>query len=93
MKSYLLALTILICLSCANSKQVSTMEEQSVGQIPCPAEKIEIIERKVDLSDGSATWMALCSGETYSCQRAADTGDNTIQPQVTCTKMESQMPE
>lgn len=69
------------------------MQEQSVGQIPCPSEKIEIIQYKVNQSDGSGYWMALCNGRTYKCTRGSGNQTNTINPDIKCEMMESQMPE
>ena len=53
---------------CGNPKIVSVLQEDSVGQIPCPAEKIEIIEHK-ELESGEMTWTALCLGDTYQCSK------------------------
>lgn len=78
--------------ACGNPQVVDTMEQQSVGQIPCNAEHIEVIEH-VEKNDGSATWMALCNGKTYQCERTAGTGENLENADVTCSEMESQMPE
>ncbi len=75
--------------SCGNPFVLQSLEDQSATHIPCPADQIEIIEH-VEHPDGSATWMALCEGRTYSCERAA--GQEST-PNVTCQEMESQMPE
>ncbi len=72
-----------------NPFEIQSLQEQSVSQIPCPQDRIEIIEH-VTHPDGSASWMALCEGRTYSCERAAGQENN---PEVTCSEMESQMPE
>ena len=82
------ALTVAM-FSCGNPYVIQSLEEQSVPQIPCPADGIEIIEH-VEHPDGSATWTALCEGRTYSCERAA--GENSS-GKVSCSEMESQMPE
>ena len=70
-------------LSCGNPKIVSVLQEDSVGQIPCPAEKIEIIEHK-ELESGEMTWTALCLGDTYQCSKKNGS--------VRCTEMASQFP-
>ncbi|MEQ9619154.1 MAG: hypothetical protein RIG61_08275 [Deltaproteobacteria bacterium] len=76
-------------LSCGNPYEIQTLQEQSVTQIPCPPDRIEIIEHVIH-QDGSASWTALCQGRTYSCRRAAGEASN---PEVSCSEMESQMPE
>ena len=68
---------------CGNPKIVSVLQEDSVGQIPCPAEKIEIIEHS-KLESGEMTWTALCIGDTYQC--------NKKNGSVRCTEMASQFP-
>jgi hypothetical protein len=92
MKKVLFVLATLGLFACGNSVVVETMEQQSVGQIPCNAEHIEVIEH-VEKNDGSATWMALCNGKTYQCERAAGTAENIENADVSCSEMESQMPE
>ncbi len=91
----LLIITVAVLLSsgCTSPKQIEIMQEQSVGKIPCSSDKIEIIEYKINQSDGSGYWMALCNGRTYKCSRAASDQTNTINPNVVCEEMESQMPE
>ena len=91
----LLITTVAILLSsgCTTSPQIQTMQEQSVGKIPCPSEKIEIIQYKINEADGSGYWMALCNGRTYKCGRGASDQTNTINPDVICEEMETQMPE
>jgi len=79
----------IVMFSCGNPYVIQSMQDQSVSQIPCPSDEIEIIEH-VEHSDGSATWTALCEGRTYSCERAAGQESS---PKVTCEEMESQMPE
>ena len=69
--------------SCGNSKIVSVLQEDSVGQIPCPAGKIEIIEHQKNDS-GDMTWTALCLGETYQCEKKGGV--------VSCSEMASQFP-
>lgn len=77
-------------LSCGgNPFEIQALQEQSTNQIPCPQDRIEIIEHVIH-PDGSATWTALCEGRTYSCERKA--GKETS-PEVSCSEMESQMPE
>lgn len=90
MKKLLIIPAVAIAMfSCGNPYVTQQLQEQSVTQIPCPADQIEIIEH-VEHSDGSATWMALCEGRTYSCKRPAGQESS---PQVSCQEMESQMPE
>jgi len=86
------AIAALGLFACGNPQVVQTLEQQSVGQIPCNVEHMEVIEH-VEKSDGSATWMALCDGKTYQCERAAGAGENLENADVTCSEMESQMPE
>ena len=90
----IIVIALLGAVGCTNSPVIETLQEQSVGQgqISCDADRIEIIEHKVN-DDGSATWTALCSGRAYNCQRAAGQEDNTINPEAKCVEMESQMPE
>jgi hypothetical protein len=92
MKIILIAAVALELFACGNPQVIQTLEQQSVGQIPCNAEHIEVIEH-VEKDDGSATWMALCNGKTYQCERAAGTAENLENADVTCSEMESQMPE
>ena len=70
-------------ISCANPKIVSVLQEESVGQIPCPAEKIEIVEHQKK-ENGDMIWTALCLGETYQCSKEAGV--------VSCSEMASQFP-
>lgn len=74
-------------ISCGNPYVVQSLQDQSTGQIPCPADNIEVIEHKID-DNGNATWTALCEGRTYSCEREGGQSGT-----VTCSEMESQMPE
>jgi len=92
-KLLIFILTIFLNTSCSNPKQIELMQEQSVGQIPCVANKIEIIEHEINKADGSGNWMALCNGRTYLCRRGKGDESNTIDPDVSCNEMESQMPE
>ena len=92
MKRILIAVVALGLFACGNPQVIQTLEQQSVGQIPCNAEHIEVIEH-AEKDDGSATWMALCNGKTYQCERAAGTAENLENSHVTCSEMESQMPE
>ncbi len=95
MKRLLIIGTMLLgAIGCTNSPVIETMQQQTVGQdqISCDAGRIEVIQHRVN-DDGSATWTALCSGRTYNCQRAAGQEDNTVNPDVNCVEMESQMPE
>ncbi|MDA2919429.1 hypothetical protein MYX76_08060 [Desulfobacterota bacterium AH_259_B03_O07] len=69
------------------------MQEQSVGQIPCVANKIEIIQHNINKADGSGNWMALCNGRTYMCRRGSGDQTKTIDPDISCNEMESQIPE
>lgn len=90
MKLFLIIPAVTIAmLSCGNPFEIQTLQEQSVTQVPCPSDRIEIIEHVIH-QDGSASWMALCQGRTYSCQRVAGEEAN---PEVSCSEMESQMPE
>ena len=79
--------TLVICslflLSCANPKIISVLQEDSVGQIPCPAERIEIVEHQ-ELDNGDMTWTGLCLGDTYQCRKEGGV--------VSCSKMASQFP-
>ena len=94
MKKFIIAIAAFGLFACGNPLVIQTLQEQSVGQITdCNASHIEVIEHKINEADGSATWMALCQGRTYSCQRAPGTGNNVQNPDVTCNEMESQMPE
>ena len=84
MKSLLLI--VFLCsfvFGCANPKIVSVLQEDSVGQIPCPAGKIEIIEHQ-ELENGDMTWTALCLGDTYQCSKKGGV--------VSCSEMASQFP-
>jgi len=93
MKRLVIAIAAFGLFACGNPLVIQTLQQQSVSQIPCPADRIEVIEHKINEEDGSATWMALCQGRTYSCQRAAGTANNLENAQVSCSEMESQMPE
>ncbi|MGI9534012.1 MAG: hypothetical protein ACR2NW_03605 [Thermodesulfobacteriota bacterium] len=68
---------------CGNPKIVSVLQEDSVGQIPCPAEKIEIIEHQKK-ENGDMMWTALCLGDTYQCDKKGGV--------VSCSEMASQFP-
>ena len=93
MKRLAIAIAAFGLFACGNPLVIQTLQQQSVGQITsCNADHIEVIEHVIK-DDGSATWMALCQGRTYSCQRAAGTAENLENAEVTCTEMESQMPE
>jgi len=72
-----------ILFSCANPKIISVLQEDSVGQIPCPAEKIEIIEHQKK-ENGDMMWTALCLGDTYQCSKEGGV--------VSCSEMASQFP-
>ncbi len=91
----LLIITVAILLNSGSttSPQIQTMQEQSVGKVPCPSERIEIIQYKINEADGSGYWMALCNGKTYKCRRDASDQTNTINKDVVCQGMETQMPE
>ena len=75
--------TCLFVYGCANSKIISVLQEESVGQIPCPAEKIEIAQHQ-ELENGDMMWTALCLGETYECSKKRGV--------VSCSEMASQFP-
>jgi hypothetical protein len=93
MKRLAIAIAAFGLFACGNPLVIQTLQEQSVSQITsCNADHIEVIEHVIK-DDGSATWMALCEGRTYSCQRAAGTANNLEGAEVTCSEMESQMPE
>ena len=92
MKRLVIAFAALGLFACGNPLVIQTLQQQSVGQIPCNASHIEVIEHVIK-DDGSATWMALCNGKTYNCQRAPGTAENLENADVTCSQMESQMPE
>ncbi len=93
MKRLVIAVAAFVLFACGNPLVIQTLQEQSVGQITtCNANHIEVIQHNIK-EDGSATWTALCQGRTYSCQRAAGTGNNLENAEVSCTEMESQMPE
>jgi hypothetical protein len=88
MKRYLLIPAVLFSiLSCGNPYVIDPLQQQSAGQIPCEPDMIEVVEHKIN-TDGSENWMALCQGDTYSCEKGAGSEAKT-----TCQKMESQMPE
>lgn len=92
MKLLLIATVAFGLFACGNPQVIQTLQQQSVGQIPCNANHVEVIEHVIK-DDGSATWMALCNGKTYNCQRAAGTAENLENADVTCSEMETQMPE
>jgi len=93
MKRLAIAIAAFGLFACGNPLVIQTLQQQSVSQITsCNADHIEVIEHVIK-DDGSATWMAFCQGRTYSCQRAAGTAENLENADVTCTEMESQMPE
>ena len=55
-----------------SSAEIATLQQQSAGEIPCPPEKIEITEYKIDKSNGTAYWTAFgCDGGTYNCTRSS----------------------
>ncbi|MEE8044213.1 MAG: hypothetical protein V3T32_03675 [Thermodesulfobacteriota bacterium] len=94
MKRLVIAIAAFGLFACGNPLVIQTLQQQSVSQITsCNADHIEVIEHKINDEDGSATWTALCQGRTYSCQRAAGTANNLENADVSCTEMESQMPE
>lgn len=76
-------ISCLFILSCANPKIISVLQGDSAGHIPCPAEKIEIVEHQ-KLADGDMTWVGLCLGDTYQCSKK----DGVI----SCSQMASQFP-
>jgi hypothetical protein len=92
MKRLVIAIAAFGLFSCGNPLVIQTLQQQSVGQIPCNADHVEVIEHVIK-DDGSATWTALCNGHTYNCQRAAGTAENLENADVTCSQTESQMPE
>lgn len=92
MKRLIIAIAVIGLFSCGNPFVIQTLQEQSVGQIPCNADHVEVIQHIIRV-DGSATWTALCSGHTYNCQRTAGTTENPDSGEVTCSQTESQMPE
>ena len=90
MKKFLLIpAALLTMLACVNPYTIDPLQVQSAkqGHVPCEADMIEVIEHKTN-PDGSEDWMALCQGDTYDCEKAAGQ-----QGQISCEKMESQMPE
>ena len=72
-----------IMFGCGNPKIISVLQEESVGQIPCPAQKIEIIEHQ-EKENGDMMWTALCLGDTYQCNKEGGI--------VSCSEMASQFP-
>ncbi len=86
-KIFALSALFALAASCGSPYVIGALQDQSAGQIPCGSDQIEIIEHKIN-QDGSAEWTALCNGYTYDCNRLS--GDNG---QVSCSEMESQMPE
>ena len=72
-----------IMFGCGNPKIISVLQEESVGQIPCPAQKIEIIEHQKK-ENGDMMWTALCLGDTYQCSKEGGV--------VSCSEMASQFP-
>lgn len=86
-KIFAISALFALAASCGNPYVIGSLQDQSAGQVPCDPGQIEIIEHKIN-QDGSATWTGLCNGYTYQCNRLS--GDNG---QVSCTEMQSQMPE
>jgi hypothetical protein len=80
---------MLACVLGSHGRRIDPLGQQSAypGHVPCLADEMEIIEYKKN-PDSSENWMALCQGDTYSCEKAAGQ-----QEQARCQKMESQMPE
>ena len=78
-----LTIVCLFLFSCGNPKIISVLQEDSVGQVPCPAEKIEIAQHQ-KLENGDMMWTALCLGETYECTNKGGV--------VSCNEMASQFP-
>ena len=90
MKRVLIVILALGLFACGNPFVIQEIQQQSTSQITdCNADHIEVIQHVIR-EDGSATWTALCQGKTYSCQRAAGADGNG---EVSCSEMESQMPE
>ena len=88
MKRLIIAIAAVGLFACGNPFVIQELQQQSTSQITdCNADHIEIIEHRINQEDGSATWMALCQGRTYSCQRASANAE------ASCSEMESQMPE
>ncbi len=88
MKRLIIAVAVIGLFACGNPFVIQELQQQSTSQITdCNADHIEIIEHRINQEDGSATWMALCQGRTYSCQRASENAE------ASCSEMESQMPE
>ena len=90
MKRLLIAIAAFGLFACGNPFVIQELQQQSTSQITdCNADHIEVIEHVIR-EDGSATWTVLCQGKTYNCQRAAGSAGNG---DVSCSQMESQMPE
>lgn len=88
-KLLLIPAVVIATFSCGNPYVIQSLQEQTLSQISCSGDQVEIIEH-VEHPDGSATWTALCEGRTYDCERPAGQESS---PHVTCQEMESQMPE
>ncbi len=88
MKKLVIALVAvgILGFGCGNPQVIQTLQQESVGQVPCNADHVEVIQHIIR-DDGSATWTALCSGHTYNCQRPSENAE------AICSQMESQMPE
>jgi hypothetical protein len=70
-------------------KQMETLQEQSVGKIPCRSSEIEISEFKINKSDGSGYWIAFCKGKTYKCVRGSKDQTNKNNQDVVCKRIDS----
>jgi hypothetical protein len=87
----IIAVAVVLWLGCANinqggnvpddsAQQMETLREQSATQVPCPSYAIQIMPSyKINKSDESASWTAVCYANVYQCTRSGKDHQN-----VTC---------
>jgi hypothetical protein len=92
-----IAVSVFLWLGCANISQVEnapddsiqqmeTLREQSATQVPCPSYAIQIMPSyRINKSDGSASWTAVCFGDVYKCTRGGKDNQD-----LTCEQTEPQ---
>lgn len=93
----IIAVAVVLWLGCTNinqgenapvdsAQQMETLREQSATQVPCPSYAIQIMPSyKINKSDGSASWTAVCYANVYQCTRSGKDHQN-----VTCEQTEPQ---